>query len=91
MSDTQVESIKVLINRIDQYLGRKDTVPQIAKDELILDVMKMLLLVLVDYSARITFLEKYKPWLQALAFATVAVAGALITMLVTGKMTFILR
>jgi hypothetical protein len=89
--DSLAQAIKVLIDRVDAFLSRKDTIPQAAKDELILDVMKMTLLILIEHSSRLRFLEKYKPYLQVLAFASGIAAAALITMFISGKFIVTLR
>ncbi len=87
MNGSQVASIQVLVSQIDKLLERKDTIPQATKDELILVVSKMLLLTLDEHSKRLTFLEKYKPWLQALAWAMAIIAGSLLTMAISGHLS----
>ncbi len=73
------------LERIQRILERHETVPQGVKDELILLGLSQILTQIRDHSARLAFLEKYKPYLQALAWITAVIAGTLIAMAFSGK------
>jgi len=75
-----------IVERIQNLLNRHDTVPQALKDELILLGLAELLQKMQDHAARIEFLEKYKPYLQGLAWAIGIAALALLTMAITGRL-----
>lgn len=75
-----------IIQRIKDILNRHETVPQGLKDELILLGLAELLETVNDHSSRLAFLEKYKPYLQALAWAVGFIGAALIMMALTGKL-----
>ena len=75
-----------IVDRIQNILQRHDTVPQELKDELILLGLAQLLIKVKDHNARLVFLEKYKPYLQAMAWSVVIIGAALLTMAVTGKL-----
>lgn len=80
MSDTN------LIQRIQDILSRHDTVPQGIKDELILLGLAEVLQTVQDHSARLLFLEKYKPYLQGLVWAVSIIGVSLLTMAISGRL-----
>lgn len=75
-----------IIQRIRDIMNRHDTVPQGLKDELILLGLAELLETVKDHSKRLEFLEKYKPYLQGLAWAVGIIGAALVMMALTGKL-----
>ncbi len=75
-----------IVERIQNILGRHETVPQALKDELILLGLSEILQTMKEHAVRIEFLEKYKPYLQGLAWAVGVVALALLTMAITGRL-----
>lgn len=79
-----------IIDRIQQILERHDTVPQGLKDELILLGLAEVLKTVQDHTIRLQFLEKYKPYLQGLAWAVGLVGVAFLTMAVTGHLQIII-
>jgi hypothetical protein len=85
--DNQVAGIRVLIDQIDRFTENRSEIPQADKDQLILAVSKMVLLMIEEHSKRLVFLEKYKPYLQVLAWTMAIVAGSLITMAVSGHLS----
>ncbi len=77
------------LERIQRILERHETVPQGVKDELILLGLSQILTQIRDHSARLAFLEKYKPYLQVLAWFSAVIAAALIAMAMSGKIVII--
>ena len=75
-----------IVSRIQDILERHDTIPQIVKDELILLGLIELLKKLEDQDTRLQFLERYKPYLQGLAWAVGIIGGALLLMAITGRL-----
>ena len=75
-----------IVDRIQNILQRHDTVPQELKDELILLGLAQLLVKVRDHNVRLQFLEKYKPYLQGLAWGVGIIGGALLLMAITGKL-----
>ena len=75
-----------IVERIQNILQRHGTVPQELKDELILLGLAQLLIKVKDHNTRLLFLERYKPYLQAMAWAFVIISGALLTMAITGRL-----
>ena len=78
-----------IVSRIQDILERHDTIPQIVKDELILLGLIELLKKLEDQDTRLQFLERYKPYLQGLAWAVGIIGGALLLMAITGKLQIV--
>lgn len=75
-----------IIQRIKDLVTRHDTIPQGLKDELILLGLAELLETVKNHTSRLEFLEKYKPYLQALAWAVGFIGAALLMMALTGKL-----
>lgn len=77
-----------IVERIQQILERHDTVPQGLKDELILLGLAEILRTVKNHAGRLEFLEKYKPYLQVLAWAVGIIGLSLLTMAITGRLQF---
>lgn len=75
-----------IVERIQELLKRHDTIPQALKDELILMGLVEVLNSVREHAIRLEFLEKYKPYLQALAWAVGITGLSLLTMAITGRL-----
>lgn len=78
------------VTRIHDILKRYKEVPQELKDELILLGLADMLTSINDHNKRLEFLERYRPYLQGLAWAVGVIAVALLGMLITGRLQLII-
>ncbi len=75
-----------IVERIQNLLNRHDTIPQAVKDELILLGLLEVIEKVTNHTTRLEFLEKYKPYLQGLAWAVGIIGLSLLTMAITGRL-----
>lgn len=75
-----------IVERIQKILEQHDTLPQSLRDELMFLALLEILRTVKDHAERIVFLEKYKPYLQGLAWMVGVIGLTLITMAITGRL-----
>jgi hypothetical protein len=81
-----------IVDEIQRVLDGNGNISAATKDRLILMAMKQLFVAIEGeggLSDRVKYLEKYKPYLQAIAWAVGIIAGALMLAIVTGQLQFV--
>lgn len=81
-----------IVDEIQRVLDGNGNISASTKDRLILMTMKQLFEVIEGeggLSDRVKYLEKFKPYLQALAWAVGIIAGALVLAIATGQLQLV--
>jgi hypothetical protein len=92
MSDFDVNIAEKLLHDIKDILDKNGTVAQTIKDNLILTALGVVVTYLGGFNRRLTHLEKYRPYLQALTWGLGVIGGLtliLIWKIVTGEVQII--
>ena len=83
-----------IVDEIQRVLDGNGNISAATKDRLILMAMKQLFEVIEGdggINDRLKFLEKYKPHLQVIAWATALIAGAIMLAILSGNLQIVVK